>query len=497
MTMEETGGLVIDEIEMHGFMRYIEGRQKVSFPPGFTVIMGKTGAGKSTILDAITYALYGCTTRTDPPSNVKANELFQPGGFVTVSFRQQGHHFDAKRGFNARGASFLEIRQDGEVLGGTIPEKDKMIENIVGLNYEGFRNSTFVRQEEMKDIGSEKGSKRLEVFQQLFRLQTFEKAQEAAQSAYREIEEEVGGKEKEIEIRRQRLSQLPEMEKELNDVDESLSRSKRQHEELKDSLEKSRQGFKKLEERHEQFLRISTKAADADGRVSAIVGKLEKERKDAEKSAELRRRADALEKELAGYEKLRDEERSLGELQGKFNLAKERVESSVKTKRNAEAEHDNRLKTISKRLFTQEERIAKLKSDISQEEAFDLLRMEGRLTERIDRIEKEMTWLEGREEMLSRLKEERVEAETELLDIAGRVKRINIDSFLLTEVKHNIEEIKGELRREDESFKPRLEQLESEVQTTMEARERVKFTDADERAFGEIRGAIERLKPKS
>ena len=121
MTMDKTGGFVIDEVEMHGFMRYVEGKQLVPLPLGFTVITGKTGAGKSTILDAITFALYGNTTRTDPPSNIKAADLFQPGGYVRVSFRQRDRNYEARRGFNARGGSFLELLEDGRSLGGTIP----------------------------------------------------------------------------------------------------------------------------------------------------------------------------------------------------------------------------------------------------------------------------------------------------------------------------------------------------------------------------------------
>ena len=46
VTMEDAGGLVIDEVEMHGFMRYVGGKQNIIFPSGFTVITGKTGAGK-------------------------------------------------------------------------------------------------------------------------------------------------------------------------------------------------------------------------------------------------------------------------------------------------------------------------------------------------------------------------------------------------------------------------------------------------------------------
>ena len=495
MTME-TGGFVIDDVEMQGFMRYVEGKQILSFPPGFTVITGKTGAGKSTILDAITYALYGNTTRTDPPSNVKAGDLFRPGGHVHVSFRQQDHRFEVRRGFNARGTSFLELQEDGRALGGTIPEKDKMIVNIVGLDYEGFRNSTFVRQEEMKELGSDLGSKRLEVFQKLFRLETFAKAQEAAQAEYKEVDKEAKDKEQEIKIRRELLVQRPEMEKELLEEQATLAREKVANEELKSKLEMMQKELKGREAGHEEYVRLTAKVADAEKRVSTLSKRLEKEKKEAEKSAELKRKVDTLEKELKDYEKLRDDERTLSESQNNFKIAQTRVDAAVQRKRDGEEEHDQRLKSITKRLFEVEKKIAGLKTDMTKEEAFDLLRLEGGLWERVDRIEKELVWLAGKEDIISRLKEERVEAEAKLLDVRGKVGRINEDSFVLGELRRQVESAKEEIRREDEGHRPKLAQLEGEVQQALDSRSKVKFTDVDERSLGEIRGAISKLRSK-
>jgi len=497
VTTDDAGGFVIEEVDMEGFMRYVGGKQSVQFPPGFTVITGKTGAGKSTILDAVTYALYGCTTRTDPPSNIKAVDLFQKGGSIRITFMHRGHAYEVRRGFNTRGGSFLDLHQDGESLGGTIPEKEKMIVNIVGLDYEGFKNSTFVRQEEMKELGSEKGSDRLRVFQKLFRLETFEKAQEAAQAAFKEVENEAEDVERRIEIRRGLLAKMPEMRNELQDVEENLAREKAANEELRTALSKAEEDLHEKEAGHEEYLQFTAKVTDAEKRVTDLSMRLAKVRKEAEKSAELKRKESILEKELKDYEKLREEEKALTDRQNSHKLAQKDVDAAVKRKHDAEAEHKQRLSSITERLFPTEKRIARLKTDVGKEEAFTLLRSEGTFTERIDRIEKEIVWLAGKEDLLARIKDERVEAEAGLLDVRGRVGKINEDSFILDELKRQVESMKDEIKREDEGFAPRLKHLEEDVQRAMAAREAVRFTQADERSLSEIAGVVAKLKDRA
>ena len=95
-------GFVLEEIEMRRFMRYLEKTDPpLRFPEKFTVITGRTGAGKSSILDAITFALYAKTTRTDILS-VKLADICRPGGYVRIAFRQGDERWDVTRGFTTK-----------------------------------------------------------------------------------------------------------------------------------------------------------------------------------------------------------------------------------------------------------------------------------------------------------------------------------------------------------------------------------------------------------
>ncbi len=498
MTGQEVGGFIIDEIEMNGFMRYVERtKPPISFPSGFTVITGKTGAGKSTILDAITYALYGSTMRTDPPYNIKVANLFQSnGGYVRLCFRQAGRRYDVKRGVKQRGTSFLEIEMDGEPIGGKIPEKDKMLENIIGLDYRSFRNSTFVRQEEMKDLGSEKGSDRLAIFQRLFRLETFEKAQEAAKEAHSEIESDAKLKENEIKVRREKLEEIPKLNEEIEEVRKELKRGKNESEEIRVALGKAQAELKGREKKHEEYLRLTAKMTEAAKRVDSVKARLGKARQEAKQSQDLSAKVEQLDKEVKEYEKLREEVEALKDTQKDYTLLKKDIDSSIKRKRDAEAEHDKRLKSISKRYFDFEERIAKLKTDVGKEEAFDLLRTEGALGERVERIGKELDWLKDKEGLVKELKKEKEMAVSKLSDVNARVEKINEDSFVLDELKRQVEAGKQEIKQEGEEFAERLKKLEVDVQGAIEALNNVKFNETEEKRLKTTGEKVARLKSK-
>src|SRR3990172_5304565 len=164
-------GFVLEEIELSRFMRYAD-RQVLRLDRQYTVITGKTGAGKTSLLDAVTFALYARSTRTD--SGVTMEELCRPGGHVRVAFRQHGRAYAVKRGLDGKGRSYLEVWEGEHKMQGHIPELELAIRNALGLDYDGFRNSTVVRQEEMRALGAAKGSERLAIFSKLFRLEAFD-----------------------------------------------------------------------------------------------------------------------------------------------------------------------------------------------------------------------------------------------------------------------------------------------------------------------------------
>ena len=114
-----------------------------------TLIVGENGAGKSTILDAISFALYGKAFRKINKPQLM-NSINQRDLMVEVNFNSNGSEFVIKRGMKP---NLFEIWKNGVLLNQDASSRDYQAyleENILKMNYKSFGqvvvlgSSTFV-----------------------------------------------------------------------------------------------------------------------------------------------------------------------------------------------------------------------------------------------------------------------------------------------------------------------------------------------------------------
>src|SRR3989441_1127296 len=447
-------GFVLEEVEMRGFMRYLEKTvPPLRFPEKYTVITGRTGAGKSSILDAITFALYGKTTRTDIQS-VKLADVCRPNGYVRVAFRQGDERWEVTRGFTTKKESYLELTRDGEAVQGTIPDKERTIRDVVGLDYDGFRNSTFVRQEEMKELGAASGAQRLAVFQKLFRLEIFEQALERAKERLTSVKSDVQAKEAEIAAREEALGRLPGLQEQLKGLDQDRTERGARVTQLQAALESGSSEMKNLEAKHERWVRSSAALEDRTNRLKALEAREAEVRDQGQIAARLEPERAALEDEIEDLDRLREEMDRLKDTKATHGQRETAARAAGREFDLAKREHEKRRDETKNRIDELHRKIASLRTDIDRETAFSSLRDEGRLEERVTRIARELEWLADRADLVRELSEEQARAEKALAPGHEKGASIDQDSFVLAEYKRQLEQMKDDLPLEaDDSIR--------------------------------------------
>ncbi len=487
ITIGPTQGFIIKDIELKGFMRYVEKTDpKITFSGKFTVITGKTGCGKTSILDAITFALYKKTSRTDIQS-IKISDVCQPGGYVKVSFYQGGEEYQVERGFTSSSSPYLTLKKNGANIDGNIKELEKIIEEIIGLDYDSFRNSTFVRQDEMKELGAESGAKRLEIFQKLFRLETFERAQQLVSQRHDRLRKSIAKLETEISVRLEQVAKLPKLQEEISEKKEQAEKENENLKKMQEALGKINKELETLQKKHDEFSQKKGRLASSEDRLKKIQKKLTIAQEDMKNVEPLKKEIASLESQIKEYETLKSEGEVLLEKQRAHQTLKKDLDRESKLRASFLKEQELEEKRLNKRISDYEFRIKKLSTQIGKEEAFSLLRSQGSLTERVNRIGMELNWLSENKELVGQLEKERMNAQNELSDLDKRSEEINEDSFVLSEIESNITQIKNDIIDIQKNYKKKIQEVDSKIKEGDKGLNELRFSDKEKTT---VRGVI-------
>jgi len=158
-------------------------------------ISGPTGSGKSSILDAITYALFGYVERVGRQVGQLVSQG-QPRMAVTFEFAVGDERYRVTRSTpSARGQTkiLLERREGGEWRqagegADRVREADAMIRAVVGLDYEAFTRSVLLPQGEFAEFLVGEARDRRAILTELLGLELFERLAKRAGEMRREAQ---------------------------------------------------------------------------------------------------------------------------------------------------------------------------------------------------------------------------------------------------------------------------------------------------------------------
>ena len=215
---------------------------------GIFLITGDTGAGKTTIFDAITYALYNQTSGGERNGNMMRSQYARPETetYVELEFLYRGQTYRVRRNPDYKITKTLKngkIREqkvphsveltlpDGTVF----PEKknatDAKIIEILGLTADQFSQIVMIAQGDFLKLLYTKSDERKMIFSKLFRTDIYWKIQENLRRKSMEMDERIQENDRAFEQEKSRIIPLPESE-ELP-LDEFVERLR---ERLKDAL---------------------------------------------------------------------------------------------------------------------------------------------------------------------------------------------------------------------------------------------------------------------
>jgi len=173
------------KLTIEGLYSY-QKRQTIDFEnlinAGLFGIFGSVGSGKSSILEAITFALYGETERLNSKDKRAYNmmNLKSDTAFIAFDFyNYEDKIFRATREFKRNSKRFDDIKTPTVVFyewinNDWIPLNHSNAQEIVGLNYVNFKRTIIIPQGRFKEFIELGAKERTEMMKEIFKLHRYD-----------------------------------------------------------------------------------------------------------------------------------------------------------------------------------------------------------------------------------------------------------------------------------------------------------------------------------
>jgi exonuclease SbcC len=249
-------------LELQGFTSFRQ-RCEVNFSSlDLFAITGPTGAGKSSLLDAMTYALYGWTTRLGK----SGNELISQGSVgmhVTLEFRAATDVYRVYRGIKSgttKGRLEKQAADSSWVpITSSLRQIQDEVERIVGLDFEGFTKAVILPQGKFDELLRGDAANRKKVLSELLNLGIYKRMMQRANEQARDLNNQASWAESQIDNAATEEAKS-EREQSLKDLHKRQSAQ----EELIALLEKAQPIVEELERHRAQLLNHQSELAGAE-----------------------------------------------------------------------------------------------------------------------------------------------------------------------------------------------------------------------------------------
>ena len=186
---------MITSIELGDFLAHSE--TKLDFEKGVTIFVGENGAGKSSIIDGITFSLFGQHTRKSNKGLIKRGSN---QGYSKIEFSINGKKYETVRKIDSKGslvATFSEITDNNriEIAAGERKQfgesMTEQVEKTIGMDFEKLKIASIVQQGELNSIINAKPKEFKELLNAIIGIDKLDVASESMKKVTKEFREKI------------------------------------------------------------------------------------------------------------------------------------------------------------------------------------------------------------------------------------------------------------------------------------------------------------------
>ncbi len=503
----------INKIYLHNVRSHRN--NEIEFREGVNVIVGRTGAGKSSILMAIEYALFGS-------SAFQNSTIMRRGAKTTrieLEFENGGHKYKIVRGLKKSGKSItvdidnMRVYVDGKQMNlfGRKSDLDSAIKDILqypedAKGKELFEITTYTRQDEIRKIIEMKPEERQEYIDRILQLSKYKLTADNLRGVIKYFENQKKSKEELIKFNESIEEEIAKLETQIAEIETKLKENEKMIEDSKAKYSTISKAVQKLEEEYKRKLQAKLRKNKLEGELKAVENEIESISKEIEeiksklkkevkepkleeaqmKLAQLIQLRKATEDEI---KKIKREIQKIEKLKGgvcpicKQEVGEEHVDK-------IKAEYSSQVETLNSELNKVEIEIRNAQKEVENQmklrKEYDEYQMlKSKLEEKKKKIESLRKTKEALEKEISniivedvseietKLKEKRNKKERILAELNSLQKECNMLKSRLNEVKEEVEK-KKKIAEKIERERKSIERISNLIDTLNRLREDIK-----------------------
>ncbi|OYT66558.1 hypothetical protein B6V00_03325 [ANME-1 cluster archaeon ex4572_4] len=445
--------MILKTLALRNYRKYKDAN--LEFPDGVLGIVGLNGVGKTTLVEAVGWALFGHHAARTTKELIK-REGASPHEVCSVAleFELEGDSYKVVRKMAGRNL----VPKASLVVNGRLETNNpdtvtKVVEERMGMDYKSFFTSVFARQKELNALSSMKAAERKRLVLRMLGIEQVEKGVQAVREDRRGREKKVEGLKAATVDREGRVKakvlvgEREELEKAKERLLPLLKKTEAAGVAKERELAEAKQELEAATRKYEKFVALSSELTERRSVLENTRERRGEKERELEGLAEKRRRLEGLEGKEEEYFRLGARKEWLDAVREEYRRKQELLKSERKTRQE---------------ITRREGKISGLKESVAGfegvEEAFaSQVRLRGELEAAREKYQRKRE-LERREERTRQEVKERVER-TKRLEEAWQ-------GFVALEVEERVEEVKREvegLKRERERVLSSLGALKSAV----------------------------------
>ena len=451
----------------------------LNFAKGTNVLVGQMGAGKSSVMDAISYALFGTFPAlqhkrvgiSDIIKNVPVQESYAE---VRLGLSLDGNEYIIERRLELAGGSTAKISKNGSIMQSQPQRVNEYIENLLKMDYDLFSRAIYSEQNNLDYFLELRSSERKDVIDELLGLDKFAIAEDNVTSLINRIKELASQQEANAAN-----FDIKKLNEQLSVAKDELAKLKKEGEELISKRLEHAEKLKKVEKELKELQERNAKKISLEKELKGLESTLSFNEREIKRIEEMGLKPEELEPKISFVSN--ELERLKAELK--------KAEQQELEESRAVARLENELRKLNEQIEERDSLIEKMKlkdidnyAKIKEEKEEEIRRLEKELASAKSRKEEMSKYIEDLSQHISRCPVCERELSEEL-----RIRLLESKKKILSESENEIKRISALIESEQAEFK----KLSEEFNAMLVANEKLKSYAGINEAFAKSKDELE------